>query len=230
MSSRRGPAAGSQPLPAAVLLDLDGTLVDTVERRVQAWLRVFGEFDIPADRATVAPLIGSDGRALARLIARLAGDPIDDERAEEIDRRCGEMYEELNRDPRPLPGARDLVLALDARQIPWAIATSSRREQVGTSIQALQLPREPMVVDGTHVRHAKPAPDLLLLGARCLHADAHRTWCIGDSRFDMEAAVAAAMRPVGVTTGSADAATLRAAGAAEVVASLRELLPRFARP
>jgi beta-phosphoglucomutase-like phosphatase (HAD superfamily) len=37
--------------PAAVVFDLDGTLVDTVETRIAAWLRTFDEFGIPADRA-----------------------------------------------------------------------------------------------------------------------------------------------------------------------------------
>jgi hypothetical protein len=49
----------------AVIFDLDGTLVDTVGTRIAAWLRTFEEEGIPADRAQVAGLIGSDGRRLA---------------------------------------------------------------------------------------------------------------------------------------------------------------------
>ena len=214
--------------PTAVLLDLDGTLVDTVGRRIEAWLAAFREARIPADRAVVAPLIGSDGRRLARHVAELAGVALEDDRTEAIDRRAGELFQALNVDPAPLPGACDLLLALEASAIPWAIATSSRREQVGSSIDALRLAREPVVVDGTHVSHAKPEPDILLLAARQLSVAPERTWCIGDSTFDMLAAVAAKMRPIGVTTGSADAAALTAAGAAEVVGSLAELVPRLA--
>jgi len=215
--------------PGAVLLDLDGTLVDTVGRRIEAWLAAFEEAHIPADRTVVAPLIGSDGRWLARHVAELVGVALDDERTEAIDRRAGELFQALNLDPTPLPGARDLLLALDASATPWAIATSSRREQVRSSIEALRLPREPVVVDGTHVSHAKPEPDLLLLAAGRLAVAPRRTWCIGDSTFDMLAAVAARMRPIGVTTGSVDAATLTAAGAAEVVESLAELVARLTR-
>jgi HAD superfamily hydrolase (TIGR01509 family) len=214
--------------PGAVLLDLDGTLVDTVDRRVEAWLAAFAEADIPANRKTVAPLIGSDGRWLARQVGERAGVSLDDDRTEAIDRRAGELFQALNVDPAPLPGARELLLALDATATPWAIATSSRREQVRSSIDALQLPREPMVVDGTHVTHAKPAPDLLLLAAQQLTVAPAAAWCIGDSTFDMQAAVAAGMRAIGVTTGSVGAGTLTASGAAEVVASLGELIPRLA--
>ena len=218
----------SLPRPDAVLLDLDGTLVDTVEIRIRAWLATFPEFGLPATRAQVAPLIGSDGRRLAREVAAAASVPIDDERAEEIDRRAGEVYESLNSDPRPLPGARALLRALDAAGIVWAIATSSRREQVAASVSALALTREPTIVDGSHVSQAKPAPDLLLLGAHELGVDPTGCWYVGDSTWDMRAAVAARMLPIGVYAGSAvEPGTLEGAGAAAVVPTLNELADVF---
>ncbi|MDQ2940577.1 MAG: HAD family hydrolase [Chloroflexota bacterium] len=210
-------------MPAALIFDLDGTLVDTVETRIRAWLRVFDEVGIRTTADQVAALIGSDGRSLASRTADDAGIPIDDQRAEEIDRRAGEIYEELNRDPQPLPGARDLLISLDDRGLLWAIATSSRREQVGRSVAALRLPREPTIVDGSHVEHAKPAPDLLLLAARALGVEPSASWYVGDSTWDMLAAVAARMTAIGVTTGSASADDLRRAGASRVIASLNEL-------
>jgi HAD superfamily hydrolase (TIGR01509 family) len=215
------------PAPAAVLLDLDGTLVDTVERRVLGWLQALGEAGMAVDREVVGPLIGSDGRWLARQVGAMFGVTLDDDRAEAIDRRAGELFGALNKHPRPLPGARDLVLALDAAGTAWAIATSSRREQVRNSIDSLHLPHEPKIIDGTHVARAKPEPDLLLLAAEALGVDPRQTWCVGDSTFDMLAAKAAGMRPIGVVTGSAGAAALEAAGAAEVVESLVALIPRF---
>jgi len=191
------------PRPAAVILDLDGTLVDTVATRIRAWLAVFAEFDIPATRDQVAPLIGADGRRLAREVATDAGLQLPDGRDEEIDRRSGEIYSRMNRAPRPLPGATELLLHLDEQQIPWAIATSSRREQVGTSVDALGLPHAPRVVDGSHVEHAKPAPDLLLRAAEELQVDPASCWYIGDSTWDMQASAAAGMRGVAVTAGAA---------------------------
>jgi beta-phosphoglucomutase-like phosphatase (HAD superfamily) len=125
--------------PDAVLFDLDGTLVDTVAVRIRAWDTVFAEFGIPATQRRIARLIGIDGRRLVREIAAVAGLAIDAAQQEVIDRRCGEIYADLNRDPRPLPGVRSLVDALEVRGIPWAIATSSRREQVAASVAALGL-------------------------------------------------------------------------------------------
>ncbi|HET8587735.1 MAG TPA: HAD family hydrolase [Candidatus Limnocylindria bacterium] len=216
------------PLPAAIVFDLDGTLVDTVETRIHAWMAVFEEERIRADRLEVAGLIGADGRRVAREIAERAGEQLADARAEEIDRRAGEIYEELNRDPIPLPGVHDALAALDARGVRWAIATSSRAEQVGTSVAALDLDQQPMIVDGSHVDHAKPEPDLLLYAASTLGVPAERCWYVGDSTWDMMAATAAGMVGIGVPTGAIGRAELEEAGARCVIASLdrlRDLLP-----
>ena len=211
--------------PEAILFDLDGTLVDTVETRIEAWSRAFIETGISPDRKQLAKLIGSDGRRLARVVLESAGATVDDERAESLDRRSGEIFDELNQHPRPLKGVAEVIAALDREKLPWAIATSSRRDQVSKSVAALGLAYEPRIVDGTHVAHAKPAPDLLLLGARELHVDPSKTWYVGDSVWDMQAARAAGMTAVGVATGAVDEADLRAAGADLAVRGMAELLP-----
>lgn len=211
------------PHPDAVVFDLDGTLVDTVERRIESWMRIFAEEGIAADRREVAGLIGADGKRVARVMAHAAGTQLDDARAEAVDRRAGELYDELNVDPLPLPGAHRLLAALEASPLRWAIATSSRRDQTTESIAALRLDEPPRIVDGSHVEHAKPAPDLLLRAAEELDVEPARTWYVGDSTWDMRAAVAAGMPAVGVTTGAVDGDALRAAGARAVVSSLEEL-------
>jgi HAD superfamily hydrolase (TIGR01509 family) len=213
------------PQPRAVLFDLDGTLVDTVETRIEAWLEALQAAGFPTTRERLAPLIGVDGRRLAREIAALAGVALDAETADRIDRDSGERYEGLNRYPWPLPGVRELVETLDARGIDWAIATSSRKEQVTTSVEALGLLQEPRIVDASHVEHAKPEPDLLLEAAAQLGVDPAHCWYVGDSTWDIVAAVAAAMIPIGVMAGSGvDEAALRGAGAAAVVADVSELV------
>jgi len=214
--------------PSARVFDLDGTLVDTVGARIAAWLRVFEERAIPAHRDQIAQLIGSDGRRLARIVAEAAERPIDAAQAESIDRRAGEIYDLLNTDPRPLPGVHSLLVVLEGRRIPWAIATSSRSDQVDASIHALHLSNRPTVIDGSHVQHAKPAPDLLLAAAHELALEPADIWYVGDSTWDMEAANAAGMPAIGVATGAATTVDLNNAGAQLTVDSLEQLVPILA--
>ncbi len=204
--------------PDAIVFDLDGTLVDTVPARIEAWQATFAERGIAVSRERLEPMIGMDGR---RLAAEVMGDggPTED-----VDRRAGELFDERNRDPQPLPGARELLERLDADGVTWAIATSSRAEQVAASVGALGLRHRPRIVDGSAVEHAKPAPDLLQLAARQLGVAPDACWYVGDSTWDMRSAVAAGMRAIGVTAGAAvgeDA--LREAGASEVIGTLDEL-------
>lgn len=218
----------SLPRPSAVLFDLDGTLVDTVPTRIAAWRQALAEHGVAADGDLLASMIGIDGRQLAREVAEASGVPMRIERAAEVDARHGEIYQVLNTDPTPLPGVAELVFALEEMGVPWAIATSSGNAgQVTASVAALRLAEEPTIVDGSHVEHAKPEPDLFLEAAKRLRVEEpSRCWCVGDATWDMAAAVAAGMVPVGITAGSAvDARALRMAGAVVVVPTLADLLP-----
>ena len=203
----------------AVLFDLDGTLVDTVETRIEAWLEALAAAGFPTTRERLAPLIGVDGRRLAREIAALAGVALDDEAADRIDRDSGERYERRNREPGHFP-----VCARWSRPSTPRHRLGDRhvkpKEQVATSVTALGLMQEPRIVDASHVEHAKPEPDLLLEAAEQLDVEPAHCWYVGDATWDMVAAVAAGMIPIAVTAGSAvDEAALRGAGAAAIVAA-----------
>ena len=210
------------PDPAGILFDLDGTLVDTVEKRIEGWMSTFAELGIEADRDHVARLIGADGKRLAIEVAGVAGRELSPERAEAIDRRAGEAFSALNTDPQALPGARHLLQALAHSHLPWAIATSSLPEQVARSVEALGLETKPVIVDGSHVEHAKPAPDLLLAGAEKLRVSPTLVFNIGDSMWDIAAAKAAGMTAVAVATGALSADELAEAGA-DAVVSLEQI-------
>lgn len=209
--------------PRAVLLDLDGTLVDTVPLRVASWIAAFETEGIEATAEELGPLMGADGRWVVRHVGERRGLTFDDATQERIDRVSGEWFGS-HQERRATPGARDLLLALDDLGVPWAIATSSRPEQTSASVAALALPHPPAIVNASHVRHAKPAPDLLLAGAAELGVEPGDVWYVGDARWDMQAAVAAGMVPVGVRTGATGADALRESGAIFVVATLTELL------
>jgi HAD superfamily hydrolase (TIGR01509 family) len=210
--------------PDGMIFDLDGTLVDTVQARIDGWLEALSANGIAATQDQIAPLIGMDGKRLAREVAAAAGRRLDEDEVEAVDRAAGVAFDRLNRSPRPLPGVRELLAALDELGIRWLIATSSRKEQVKVSVAALRLEHEPEIVDGGHVKHAKPAPDLLLLAGERLGVAPTRTWAVGDATWDMRAAVAAGMTAIGVLAGSAvTSAALEGAGGSLVVPTLDSL-------
>ncbi len=212
------------PAPAALLFDLDGTLVDTVRMRIAAWRRTLEEAGVRVDVERLAGYIGSDGRWLARQMAAAAGRTLTDHEARALDERHGVLFDELNVAPEPLPGATDLLAALERSGLPFAVATSSQAPQVAVSLGALRLPAPPPVFNGSHVAHAKPEPDLLLAAAAELHLPPAACWYVGDSTWDMMASARAGMTGVGVTTGAADARGLLDAGAVVAVPKLSFVL------
>ena len=231
MSSSTDPEAStpasSQPLltaPRAMLFDLDGTLVDTVSLRVETWIVAFAEVGVHSDAAELGGLMGADGKRIAREIAERHGRPLSDHRAELVDRRAGELFGERNTAPRPLPFAREVLLAVTRAHLPWAIATSSQPAQTSASVATLELGVPPRIVDASHVIHAKPAPDLLLAGAEQLGVTARDCWYVGDATWDMIAARSAMMAGIGVTSGATTAPALRSAGAVHVIEHLAEVL------
>jgi beta-phosphoglucomutase-like phosphatase (HAD superfamily) len=219
----------SLPVPQAILFDLDGTLVDTVELRIEAWRQALELHGVAVDHDRLAPLIGSDGRRLARELSRDAGGEFDDAEAVVVDNLSGAIFDELNITPLPLAGATALLSALELSHMTFAIATSSLPGQVKASVGSLLLPSDPTIVDGSHVEHAKPAPDLLLYAAAQLDATPSRCWYVGDSTWDMVAAAAAGMIGIGVTTGAADEDALLAAGAVVTIEDLTVLLAELRR-
>ncbi len=210
--------------PRAYLFDLDGTLVDTVGIRVEAWMAVFPQFGIEPDRVFVGTLMGQDGKLVAREAAASVGITLEPDIDAEIDRLAGERFGELNEHPRALPSAPEMLDFLEEADMPWAIATSSRPEEAYASVASLGLRLQPIIVDGGDVEHAKPAPDLLLKAAERLGVDPEDAWYVGDSRWDMLAASAAMMVPLGVATGATSQSDLRAAGAMATFAGLGDLL------
>jgi HAD superfamily hydrolase (TIGR01509 family) len=212
------------PRPEGVIFDLDGTLVDTVHKRIDGWVEALADAGIKASPSQIAPLIGMDGKRLAREVARGAGRSLSEDETEAIDHAAGEAFDRRNDEPEPLPGVAEVLAAIRMVGAKWLIATSSRAAQVRGSVAALGLDDEPEIVDGSHVEHAKPAPDLLLLAAQRMGVPAERCWAIGDSTWDARASVAAGMTSVCVMAGSAvTVGDLLAAGAAVVVPTLADL-------
>jgi beta-phosphoglucomutase-like phosphatase (HAD superfamily) len=214
--------------PQAIIFDLDGTLVDTVGTRVDSWMEVFPNHGIDPEPAFLAPLMGSDGKLLARMVAEHCEVALKPGEDALIDIEAGAAFRILNAQPRTLPAATEILESLTDRGMPWAVATSSLPDDARESVQALGLRSMPLICDGADVEHAKPAPDLLLKAAGLLLAEPTETWYVGDSRWDMLASDAARMRAIAVLTGATTEAELVDSGADVVYPTLREFMQAIA--
>src|SRR5438309_3940560 len=96
------------PMPA-LIFDLDGTLVDTVYAHVFSWQRALAEAGMAVDGWRIHRRIGMSGGLFTRAVAREIGRELSAPEAEALQRRHGELFQEILPDRRALPGAAALL-------------------------------------------------------------------------------------------------------------------------
>ena len=210
-------------MSAALIFDLDGTLVDTVYAHVFAWQRAFAEANVPIDGWRIHRRVGMSGGLFARAAAREAGREFSPDEVEALQRRHGELYRELLPERRPLPGAVQLLADLREHGVTHGIATSGRRPEIDASLDALGVPDDMVVVERGDVARAKPEPDLFLACAERLGMPPADCYVVGDAVWDLLAARRAGMLSVGLLSGGYGEAELVAAGAYRVYRDAEEL-------
>jgi HAD superfamily hydrolase (TIGR01549 family) len=215
---------------AALIFDLDGTLVDTVYAHVFSWQRALAEAGMAVDGWRIHRRVGMSGGLFTRAVARELGREITPEEAEALQRRHGELFQEFLPQRRALPGARELLRALREAGVPHGIATSGRHPEIDRSLATLDIGPDTLVVDRGDVLRAKPAPDLFLSCQQRLGVSVDDCYVVGDAVWDLLAARRARMLCIGLLSGGYGEDELTRAGAfrvyrdpVELHASLDEL-------
>jgi len=170
----------------AVLLDMDGTLVDSdaaVERAWRTWAR---EYHV--DRGPAVPLIAHGMPALGN-VRRLRPDLSGDEAAAAARRQLALQYDDVS-DVTAAPGARELLGELDRLGLPWAVVTSADPTLARVRLAAARI-RPALLVTSEDVRAGKPDPEGYLLAARELGADPGRCLVVEDAEAGVRAGRAA---------------------------------------
>jgi HAD superfamily hydrolase (TIGR01509 family) len=208
-------------LPAAVIFDMDGLMLDTEPISHRAWWRAAGSLGVAIDDALLARMIGRNYRDCERLIRESLGP---DAPVEAMMREWHRCYDEALADGIPVkPGLPDLLDWLERQAVPRAVATSTRRQRALAKLSATRMvERFDAIVAGDEVPNGKPAPDIFLCAAARLAVTPQRCLVLEDSEPGVRAAIAAGMTPVLVPDLLPPSASLLAAGV-RVAASLHEV-------
>jgi HAD superfamily hydrolase (TIGR01509 family) len=203
-----------------VVLDVDGTLMDTNYLHTEAWARAFEEVGHRIPRAWLHKQIGKGSSLLIREFVE------DEETEERINELHSEIYAELQEYGHPLPGAKELISSLRERGYEVWFVTSAKDEELEHHMQELEAESGISgVVNSSAVENPKPAPDIFELALQKAGASPDETVAVGDAVWDVEAADAAGIRTVAVLTGGAfSRQELEEAGAVAVYEDCAELL------
>ena len=215
-----------------MILDLDGTVVDTVYQHVLAWRSAFLSVgvDIPSWRIHRAIGIGGD-----RLVGELAGRAVENAVGDEVRRLHGMRFEDQLPHVTPTDGAPELLEALRGRDLKVVVASSGARESTERLLSVLGAAETLHAwVSGDQAESSKPDPDVVRMALEKVSGEA--ALVIGDTVWDVESAQRCGFPCIGVLTGGVSDTELREAGAldvrdnpAAITADLDDLLKR-ARP
>jgi HAD superfamily hydrolase (TIGR01509 family) len=211
----------SQP---ALLFDLDGTLIDSVYQHVLAWREALEHVGIKIPCWMVHRRIGMSGGLIVHAFTRDTGHSLTPDQVVQAHRLHAEGYLARSGQVRTLPGARELLTELSRLHVPWAIATSGKREAAQGLLDMLEIGPEVPVITRDEVSHAKPDPDLFLAASERLGTDIGDCVVIGDSVWDLLAAQRARALGVGLLSGGFGEEELMQAGAYRVYRDPADLL------
>ncbi len=209
-----------------IIVDIDGTLVDSNYHHAIAWSRALRQVGVLAPLWRIHRHIGMGGD---KIVEAVAGEQVEEEHGDEVREAEGEAYSDLIDEVAPLDGARVLLEALHSAGNAVVLASSAKSGEVEHYLDLLDA-RE-LVESWTtsaDVEATKPAPDLIQ--AACEKASAEAAWLLGDTPWDIKAAAKLDMPTLAVLSGGFCESELREAGAAAVVESVREVGPQLFLP
>lgn len=207
---------------AAIIFDVEGTLIDCVQHVLACWEVVLGAAGHHISGQELQKYSGMDGGdMLDRLLPGLSK-----QNKDHILKTQGETYrKDYLQLGRPFAGVRGLFSALKDRNIALGIATSCKGDELREYDRQMRiLDLVDAVACGDDATKGKPHPDLYhaALKKLCINKPRH-AMAVGDSPFDAMAAKSLGMRAAGVLTGGFDAEVLADAGCNPILRDIREV-------
>jgi HAD superfamily hydrolase (TIGR01509 family) len=215
--------AAAQSIPP-LLLDLDGTLVDSVYEHVMAWREALEESEIRLPNWKIHRRIGMSGKLFLPTLLRELGQKASKVEIQSIEKIRASLFRKKISEIRMQPGAKDLLGFLEKIGARWAIATSGERWQVDQLLKGFDIPAQVPVITGEDVPTAKPSPDTFVTAAQHLGVSPYDSVGVGDSPWDLLAAQRMKALGVGLLCGGYAESELERAGAYRVYEDPGDLL------
>jgi HAD superfamily hydrolase (TIGR01509 family) len=207
-----------------VLLDVDGTLIDSNDAHARSWSEALREFGRDVPPAKVRPLIGMGGD---KLIPRFLGVDADSETGKRFAKRRGQIFRD-----RYVPhlrltrGAKDLVKRLRDEGLTLIIATSAAESELETMLKQVGL--DDLIEKKTSsrdVESSKPDPDIVHAALEKANLSPKNAIMLGDTPYDVEAASKAYVATVALLCGGWTADAL--AGALAIYQDPADIVRHF---
>jgi HAD superfamily hydrolase (TIGR01509 family) len=206
-----------------VVLDVDGTLVDSVYAHVEAWMRAFRGVGVPVEAWRVHRAIGMGGD---KLVGAVAGQRVEEAVGDDVREMHDREYDDMVATVQVLPGADELLESLKRRGFLVVLASSGTKTQTEQALEKLE--RSDLAdawVSSADVDTSKPEPDLVETAVA--RVGGGTAVMVGDAVWDVKAAARAGIAAIGLRCGGFSDSELREAGATAVFDGPADLVERF---
>jgi HAD superfamily hydrolase (TIGR01509 family) len=207
-----------------VIFDIDGTLVDSNDAHAQSWVDTFAEAGYNVPFEVVRPLIGMGGD---KLLPKTIGIRHDSEEGKKLSARRSAIFRQKYLPHlRPLEGSRALVMRVRADGLKPVVATSANHEELQGLLKAAEV-ADLMEEKATasDAKRSKPDPDIVEAAIEQAGIEAADLVMIGDTPYDVEAALRAGVRIIGFRSGGWKDEDL--SGAVEIYDGPADLLANY---
>ncbi|KAJ3683032.1 hypothetical protein LUZ60_013259 [Juncus effusus] len=188
---------------SAVLFDMDGVLCNSEELSRLAAVDVFADLGVAVTAQDFVPFMGTGEANFLGGVAKVKG--VKDLTTDDLKKRFFDVY--LTKYAKPnsgigFPGALELIKECKGKGLKVAVASSADRIKVDANLSAagLSLSLFDAIVSADAFQNLKPAPDIFLAASKILHVDPSECLVIEDALAGVQAANAAQMRCIAVTT------------------------------
>lgn len=183
-----------------VLLDVDGTLIDSNDAHAQSWVETFADFGYAIAFDRVRPLMGKGGD---KLLPELTGVESDSPQGRKMARQRAELFRSnFLPNVRALPGAHQLLARMRHEGLRLVIATSANEEELDALLEQTGL--EELVnkkTSSSDADRSKPDPDIISAALRRGRLEPGRVVMLGDTPYDVEAAAKAGVATIALRSG-----------------------------